>query len=89
MLIYFKNYYNNDNQNQEQLSFNNSSPKQRKKVKFNFKHCPTNVNSNKEKKQMEILSNKIKKTITNKTDKYKNFKNLELEEKISKNKLKT
>ena len=85
----FKKYYNNDNQSQEQLSFNNnSSPKRRKKVKFNIKHSSTNVNLNKEKKQMEILSNKIKKTITNKIDKYKNFKNLEVEEKISKSKLK-
>ena len=85
----FKKYYNNDNQNQEQLSFNNnSSPKRRKKVKFNIKYSSTNVILNKEKKQMEILSNKIKKTITNKIDKYKNPKNSEVEEKISQSKSK-
>ena len=80
-LDYLVKKYYNQSQDQDQITFHNQSPKspispRRKKVKFIINKSSKNL-SNKSIRQTtetKILSHKIKKSITNKLELYKNYK---------------
>ena len=84
-----KNYYNDyQNKSENQFSFQVSSPKKRKKVKFknsSSKNLKALVKG--EGTPTQILSHQIKKTITKKIETYKNYKNAEFDDKLSNMKL--
>ena len=85
---FVKTYYN-DYHYQKQVKFNNDSPKKKKKVKFKIPHSSRNLNFPKDKIVSPFISNyQIKKTITNKKNAYKNFKNFDIKDKFSQMKLK-
>ena len=84
-----KKYNNNyQDQSEDQFTFYNGSPKKRKKLKFKI-HSSKNLKGfiQKEPTTTQILSHKIKKTITNKIEIYKNYKNADLDDKLSHMKL--
>ena len=84
-----KKYNNNyQDQSEDQFTFYNGSPKKRKKVKFKI-HSSKNLKGfiQKDPTTTQILSHKIKKTITNKIEIYKNYKNADLDDKLSHMKL--
>ena len=83
-LDYLVKKYYNQSQDLEQITFHNVSPKtpkspRRKRVKFIVNKSSKNLSNKsiKEPTQTKILSYKIKKTITNKLELYKNFKSYE------------
>ena len=91
---YLVKKYFDDYKEPDQITFHNDSPKKKKKVKFNI---PQSSRTLKVQKVKTVTSqfipqnqnqNKIKKTITNKSKPYKNFKNMDIDDKFSKLKLK-
>ena len=91
-LDYLVKKYYNQSQDLDQMTFHNVSPKSiksphRKRVKF-MQHKSSkslSVKSIGDKIPTKIISNKIKKTITNKIELYKNFKSmgLDIDDKLS------
>ena len=85
-LDYLVKNYNNDylDKSQDQFTFQISSPKKRKKVKFK-NHSSKNLKAlvQGEGTPTQIISHQIKKTITKKIETYKNYKNVDLDDKLS------
>ena len=85
-LDYLVKNYNNDylDKSQNQFTFQISSPKKRKKVKFK-NHSSKNLKAivQGEGTPTQIISHQIKKTITKKIETYKNYKNVDLDDKLS------
>jgi len=85
-LDYLVKKYYNQSQDLDQITFHNVSPKSiksphRKRVKF-MQHKSSkslSIKSIGNKIPTKIISNKIKKTITNKIELYKNFKSMDLD----------
>ena len=80
-LDYLVKKYYNQSQDQDQITFHNQSPKspispRRKKVKFIINKSSKNLNNKsiRQTTETKILSHKIKKSITNKLELYKNYK---------------
>ena len=84
-----KNYYNDYPEKfQDQLTFQINSPKKRKKVKFKNRSSKNlKALDQGEGTPTQILSHQIKKTITKKIETYKNYKNVDLDDKLSNMKL--
>ena len=84
-----KKYDNNyQDKSEDQYTFHISSPKKRRKIEYKI-HSSKNLKGfiQKEPNTTQILSHKIKKTITNKIEIYKNYKNADLDDKLSHMKL--
>ena len=91
-LDYLVKKYYNQSQDLDEITFHNISPKspespRKKRVKFNLNKSSKNLSTKSIKKhiQTKILSNRIKKTLTNKLELYKNFKSFDedLDDKFS------
>ena len=83
-----KNYYKDYQDQSHDQTFNISSPKKRKKSKFKI-HSSKNLKAliQKQETATKILSHQIKKTITNKIEAFKNYKNADFDDKLSNMKL--
>ena len=83
-----KNYYKDYQDQSHDQTFNISSPKKRKKSKFKI-HSSKNLKAliQKQETATKILSHQIKKTITNKIEAFKNYKNADFDDKLSHMKL--
>ena len=79
-----KSYYKDYQDQSHDQTFNIGSPKKRKTVKFRI-HSSKNLKAlvQKEETPTQILSHQIKKTITNKIQRYKNYKNADFDDKLS------
>ena len=79
---------NYQDKSEDQYTFHISSPKKRRKIEYKI-HSSKNLKGfiQKEPTTTQILSHKIKKTITNKIEIYKNYKNADLDDKLSHMKL--
>ena len=79
-----KSYYKDYQDQSHDQTFNIGSPKKRKTVKFRI-HSSKNLKAlvQKEETPTQILSHQIKKTITNKIQGYKNYKNADFDDKLS------